>query len=308
MSTFTQFNGPLGASGPSTKDLTGLIDAYTNLKAVLDRHINDDVDTNNVHKGRDYIDSVKRDIQAAIDGVLARLNTVELNKVDKPAAGHLVNNTELDGYATLDKLADELDKYTSTEGMSEILRYYVKDTEFDALRAVVESTRDSFLEFKNNFNTSTVGGLFVQELNGVLAATEYLLGMLHVKRVIDFTEWQTVLMQFAGTGAVEDTGTNGLYVIGKLSDDWSDDKTPPTLNIYKSARAFIKYENDAPFDAVIDMVVTKHGEAAFTGAINAIISKQPGSWNNLRFHLCRCTDYEGKEAIYLCVSMFMHVV
>lgn len=302
MSTFTQFNGPFATSGPSTKDLTGLIDAYTNLKATLDRHINDDIDTNNVHRGRDYIDSVKRDIQAAIDAVLARLNTVELNKVDKPAAGHLVNNTELDSYATLDKLADELDKYTSTEGMSEILRYYVKDTEFDALKAIVESTRDSFLEFKNNFNTSTVGNLLVQELNGVLAATEYLLGMLHAKRVIDFTEWQTVLMQFAGTGAIEDTGTNGLYVIGKLSDDWSDDKTPPTLNVYKSARAFIKYENGAPFDAVIDMVVTKHGEASFTGAINAIISKQPGSWNNLRFHLCRCTDYEGKEAIYLCVS------
>lgn len=302
MSTFTQFNGPLGASGPSTKDLTGLIDAYTNLKVTLDRHINDDIDTNNVHRGRDYIDSVKRDIQTAIDTVLTRLNAIELDKVDKPAAGHLVNNTELDNYTTLDKLADELDKYTNTEGMSEILRYYVKDTDFSALRAVVESTRDSFLEFRNYFSESIKDRTFVLELEGIFTAAEYLLGIIHVKRVVDFTEWQTVSMQFAGTGAIEDTNTNGLYVIGKLSDDWSDDSTPPTQNIYKSARAFIKYEDGAPFDAVIDMVVTKHGEAAFTGAINAIISKQPGSWNNLRFHLCRCTDYEGKEAIYLCVS------
>ena len=302
MSTFTQFNGPIASRGPSTTDITNLIDAYTNLKSILDRHMNDDIDTNNAHRGHDYVESVKRDIQSAIDGILARVNTLELNKVDNPANGHLINSSELNDYVTVNTLRSRLAEYISNTDLTNLLQSYVKHEDYDRFETVVSEACNSYDLFVRQFKEIETEEFdtTILELDKALSSAEFILSVLRARRMIDFTEWQTVSMQFAGTGA-EETQTNGLYVIGKLSDDWRDDKTPPTQNIYKSARAFIKYEDGAPFDAVIDMVVTKSNDS-FTGAINAIISKKPNSWNNLCFHLCRCTDYEGKEAVYLCVS------
>ena len=39
MSTFTQWNGPQGASGPSAKDMLALVEAYNNLSTKLAAHI-----------------------------------------------------------------------------------------------------------------------------------------------------------------------------------------------------------------------------------------------------------------------------
>ena len=39
MSTFTEWNGPPPARGPSTKDVLALIDAYNNANATLVQHL-----------------------------------------------------------------------------------------------------------------------------------------------------------------------------------------------------------------------------------------------------------------------------
>lgn len=301
MSTFTEWNGAGGSHGPSTRDITGLIDAYTNLKNSLDRHINDDIKTNNAHRGKDYVEEVKLELANIINNqIFPQIRRLTDGKADKPASGHYIDSNEAMQYATHDELADELAEYYKKSEMTTMLTGYVKTEGLESLSQIVGQNKALFDQFVNYFDIENDPLVLV--CKNVLGATEYLLGALHARRVIDFTEWQTVAMQFAGTGAVEDANTNGLYVIGKLSDDWSDDSHAPSHNVYKSARAFVKYEDGAPFDAIIDMVVTKHGDASFTGAMNAIVSKQPGEWNNLRFHLVRATGYDGKESIYLCVS------
>lgn len=300
MSTFTEFNGPGHAFGPSTKDITGLINAYTTLKNSLDAHINDTLETNNAHRGRDALDEAKRDIANSIAQVTARLTALDTGKADKPESGHYITSTEAQGYATQAGLESALEQYYTKSGVDSMLGGYVTSEALQALTAVIDRNRALFEEFADRFEIDENDSLSAA-CKGVLSAGQYLLGMLHVRKVIDFTEWQTVAMQFAGTGAIADTGTNGLYVIGRLSGDWSNDAHAPTENIFKAARAYVKYENGSPFDAIIDMVVTKsHG--AYTGAINAVVSKQAGSWNNLKFHLVFATAYDGEEYVYLCVS------
>ena len=300
MSTFTEFNGPGHAFGPSTKDITGLIDAYTTLKNSLDAHINDTLETNNAHRGRDALDEAKRDIANSIAQVMARLTALDTGKADKPESGHYITSNEAQGFATQAALESALEDYYTKSGMDSMLGGYVTSEALQALTAVIDRNRALFEEFADRFELDENDSLSAA-CKGVLSAGQYLLGTLHVRKVIDFTEWQTVAMQFAGTGAIADTGTNGLYVIGRLSGDWSNDAHAPTENVFKAARAYVKYENGSPFDAIIDMVVTKsHG--VYTGAINAVVSKQAGAWNNLKFHLVFATAYDGEEYVYLCVS------
>ena len=300
MSTFTEFNGPGHAFGPSTKDITGLINAYTTLKNSLDAHINDTLETNNAHRGRDALDEAKRDIANSIAQVTARLTALDTGKADKPESGHYVTSTEAQGFATQAGLESALEQYYTKSGMDSMLGGYVTSDALQALTAVIDRNRALFEEFADRFELDENDSLSAA-CKGVLSAGQYLLGTLHVRKVIDFTEWQTVSMQFAGTGAIADTGTNGLYVIGRLSGDWSNDSHAPTENIFKAARAYVKYENGSPFDAIIDMVVTK-SRGVYTGAMNAVVSKQAGAWNNLKFHLVFATAYDGEEYVYLCVS------
>ena len=297
MSTFTEWNGPQGYHGPSTKDIAGLINEYQELARKLTEHVNETVPNYDVHHVKSYVEDVKTQLQRTISALEAALN-------DKQDSGSYVEEavlTEiLKGYTTKGLVESTLEDYVTGSSFAEALTLYVPKELYDNYVDANDRLVSSIKAFVDKFNIDDEN--MTASFNGILAASGYLRGRLHVHEIIDFTKWVTVNMQFAGTGSPNDAFTNGLYVIGKLSDDWSDDEHRPTRNIYKAARAFIKYEDGSPFDAIIDMVITKHGEESFTGAMNAIVSKQPGDWANLRFHLVRCTSTEGNESIYLCMS------
>ena len=245
MSTFSMFNGPMSSNGPSTKDITGLIDAYTNLKSVLDRHINEKAEDNNVHYTKDYVDSIKTELLSSLSGVLSRLNSVELNKADAADLHDL--DTRLHNFVGNSELTDILGDYATINSVNTLVGQYASKQLLNQLQSLVDSNRQAFDEFTNKFNIDQEGAA---TFNNVFEVTEGIIGTLKCVNYIDITKWQVVSMQFAGTGSTDDATTNGLYVIGKLSDTWSGNNTP-TRNIYKSARAFVKYENCHPFDAIM---------------------------------------------------------
>ena len=297
MSTFTEWNGPAGYHGPSTRDIAGLINEYQELSRKLLEHINETVPNYDVHHVKSYVEDVKVQLQQTITAIERALST-------KQDSGEYITSPELTeilkGYTSKELVEGTLEDYIKGTALESTLSLYVSKDLYESYIETNDTLIQAIKSFVDRFNIEddNITACF----NGILAASGYLRGRLHAHEIIDFTKWVTVAMQFAGTGSPNDASTNGLYVIGKLSDDWSDDIHAPTRNIYKAARAFIKYEDGSPFDAIIDMVVTKHGEASFTGAMNAIVSKQPGAWGNLRFHLVRCTSTEGIESIYLCMS------
>jgi len=313
MSTFTQFNGPLGTGGPTTRDITGFIDAYNKLSNTLNEHesalLGPDKDPHGIKEYiKTSIDLLEREVHGN-----ARNFSIILDDITP------VENA-LDAVEKLYNLIQQKADNNSISTLENTVANKAEQADLEALEANVNTKANSAnvynksevynkQEADNSFATKEEIANVVEQdeynkaVLKVFEATEYLKGKLWASKYIDFTDWKLVALQFAGTGSPNDAFTNGLYVIGKLSTNWDGQHKPATdKGIYKAARAFIKYEDGSPFDAIIDMTCTKHNDT-FTGAINAIVSKKPGSWDNLRFHLVRCTYGDNsEEAVYLCMS------
>ena len=101
---------------------------------------------------------------------------------------------------------------------------------------------------------------------------------------------------------MSDTSTNGAFIIGCLSLDWSDDVNAPAEEYaHKAARAYVKYVNSNPFDAICDMVVTNTDEG-YVGSLTVHLAKKAGTWKDLAFHLILGTNSKHTKCVYLAVS------
>lgn len=312
MSTFTQFNGPQGSYGPSAKDMAELIAAYNQLSTQLNSHIQKTVafseETGVTESG--FVHGVK----TALDQFYVKLT----GKADKTAFNELqrlVEETSNVANANKTKLTNTeaqvsintSEVATLKTNTSELTRKVgVHGTDISALKALTTELEQSvsvLMEVHELLNVLSFAdnGATVAQFEPIISSAKYILGKIHALKIIDFTQFAEVNAQFAGTGAMNDTVTNGLYVLGKLSSDWTNQGNAPTTNIFKAARAYIKYENTKPFDAIVDMCCSTNG-TDFNGAITAQVSKGANEWTGLQFHLVSATDNKGEKAIYLCIS------
>ena len=297
MSAFTQFNGPQGSSGPSAKDITAFIDAYNQLSVKLAAHI-EAVAPNDasVHGIVTYINQVKDELNAAIG---AKAENVTLNEVRATAqaaatkdelSAAVTNMQQLiagkaeskDLTAKADKTAVEALQNGATALAASVDLLKAEIAKYSAITDLDDSTKAAF--------------------NVIIETSEYFIGKLKAAKVIDFTKWAHFSAPFAGTGSLNDTATNGAYILGCLSLDWEqDDNAPDEEHAHKSARAYIKYVNSNPFDAIADMSVTKAADG-FIGSLTVHLAKKSGTWKDLAFHLIAGTNSKHKECVYLAVS------
>ena len=70
MSTFTEWNGPPGGRGPSTKDVLALIDAYNNMSAVLSKHL-ESTAADNVHSFASALKEAISGLESSVNASLA---------------------------------------------------------------------------------------------------------------------------------------------------------------------------------------------------------------------------------------------
>ena len=295
MSTFTQWNGPQGTYGPSAKDITALIDAYNQLSIKLTAHVESVAPTDStVHGIVSYISNIKTQLEALI-GAKAEISA--LNEIRTTAEAAATQ-------AALTTAVQNLNELIAGKADTSLLEDKANVTTVATLSSKINSVENTLTELKDNYTEHTkhiTDDSISLAFDCAIKSAEFIIGTIKALKYIDFTQWHTVDAQYAGTGSSADTGTNGLYVLGKLSDDWSDDANAPTSNKFKAARCFIKYENTHPLDAIIDMTATKTNED-WSGEIQVIVSKEANEWPNLQFHLCHGTYSDGKEAIYLCIS------
>ena len=297
MSTFTQFNGPQGSSGPSAKDITAFIDAYNQLSVKLTAHLEATAPNDAaVHGIVSYVNSVKTELNAALG---AKAENTALNDVrstaqaaaTKDELSAAVTNMQqlIAGKAESKDLTAKADK-TSVEAVQNGVAALA--TSVDLLKAeVVKYTAIT------DIDDSTKAAFSV-----IIETSEYFIGKLKAAKVIDFTKWAHFSAPFAGTGALTDTATNGAYILGCLSLDWEqDENAPDEEHAHKSARAYIKYVNSNPFDAIVDMSVTKTADG-FVGSLTVHLAKKSGTWKDLAFHLISGTNSKHKECVYLAVS------
>ena len=309
MSMFTPSNGPTPIgnvpSGPaSVTQITDLINAYSALAAKLNNHIADDY-SENVHE-------VKTQVEEYIGNELGLPNAVatlqaqvakigDLSSLDTQAKNNLVAAiNELVAAIDLKASTSALNSYkTQLEDADRVLDGKITAEEGARTRADtnLQNAIDALSATLTNFMSTFTEDNDTLIYDGILKATTALKGKLYVDTLIDYTKWSTVKAQYAGTGSQIDVETEGLFVLGMLAEDF-ENVTVANSNKPKAGRAFIKYVNDEPFDAVVTMSAT----GLTTGELVATVSKESTAWAGMTFVLVKATDQNGTPHAYLCIS------
>ena len=296
MSAFTPWNGPQQYSGPSTKDITELINAYNNLSRELAAHVNALAPTDtSVHGIVNYVTDIKNELNALLAGKASVMALDEVRNTANAAAtqsslSQAVSslNSLIAGKADSELLGTKTDKVT-TEAMQRAIE--TLSSLLDGLRAEWENLDSHLL-----INDTTIA------VDCAIKTTQYIIGKLKAYKSIDFTKWAHFAAPFAGTGSLEDTSNNGAFILGCMSLDWSDDPNAPAeAYAHKAARAYIKYVNSNPFDAICDMTATKTDEG-YIGSLTVHVTKKANTWPDLAFHLIVGTNSAHEECVYLAVS------
>lgn len=316
MSMFTQFNGPQSLSGASAKDMLALINAYTELATELHEHMqktvgfseSSDVEGSKVSGFVHGIQEVINMIQSKLSNKAALTDFNELSSTFNTTSGKLdklikhisEGDTSIDHrMGVLESAKDDLSERTETledsvKGISTSLNG--GDGEDGIIKTLSDlddmvATLNEHAELLAAEGTNAMTATFEK----VVSSAKYLLGTLYAKKYIDFTSWQTVNAQFAGTGTVTDAKTSGLYLLGKMSTNWEHDDNP--IELPKPCRVYVKYNNTKQMDAIIDATVSDG-----KGSIQANVSKSEGLFNDLRFHILHGTSVSGKECTYIALS------
>ena len=296
MSTFTQWNGPQGASGPSAKDMLALVEAYNNLSTKLAAHIEAVAPTDTaIHGIVSYVKDIKTQLEALI-GTKATTEALDTVKTTADAAATKIalneavaNIEELIAAKASNSALDEKADKTTTAALS---------NQITALITVVDNLKTDYESHIAHITDEVV----LLAFDCAIKTATYIIGKIKAFKVIDFTKWAHFSAPFAGTGSLSDTSTNGAFIIGCLSLDWSDDVNAPAEEYaHKAARAYVKYVNSNPFDAICDMVVTNTDEG-YVGSLTVHLAKKAGTWKDLAFHLILGTNSKHTKCVYLAVS------
>ncbi len=302
MSTFTEWNGPSAGRGASTKDVLALIDAYNQVNAALSKHI-ESTATDDVHR-----------FNSALQEALAELsNTLSATIASKAETATV---TALSTRVSANESAINVETSRAQGAESEIAASVTAETaraqtQENTLNAAIEALEASFNLFRESYSQAAGQISFddnvTTTVEGIVAATEYFIGAVRVRQLVDYVEWTTLSAQFAGISSNDDgTKSNGVYVLGRLSEEWDPDKGFAEIVKQKSARVYIKYINDRPFDIVVDISATgaEKGKISCTASfLKEWSSDDPDdAWEDMTLHLMSNTDSSGAAHVYLGIS------
>jgi hypothetical protein len=140
------------------------------------------------------------------------------------------------------------------------------------IRAMIAQLNTDLTTFKNQILNAQ--GLLKIGINTDEDAT---VGNLFVKDLIDFTAWKYLAAPLRPIANM--TGGHVCAILGQLSFDYrATAANVPGTNKTKSGRAFIKFVDTMPWNAIVDMSATPDpalvtGNVKFTGAISALAAK-----------------------------------
>ena len=302
MSAFTEWNGPAAGRGPSTKDVLALIDAYNSLNTTLTKHLAS-TDIDDVH-------NFKTALEAAVAGAESALKAAIDMKADSAAVSILSetvasNRNDITSESERAKGIEEtLAEAIATENKRALKKELELDEAINALESALINTKEIFSQALSRISFDDDVTTIV---TGVLAATEYFIGMVKVRYLLDFVGWKTFNAQYAGTGTADgSTKTNGVYILGRISEEWDPDKGFTDEFNRKGARAYIKYVNDRPFDLVVDMVSTgtEYGKITCLASFKKewTVDDTEDAWEDMTLHLLTNTDSSGTAHVYLGIS------
>lgn len=324
---FTEFNGPQldALRGARTSDITALIDAYSRLSSKLEGAF--EGDNSILSQAKNYADTVVAALKQTVLGTNAATfitDTIDNERHQSVldainALNDYIKSVAIKASENESALENKIDKDELDSGDRIIRKSYVDEAlenKIDASRLTTTDNNRIITKEDLDGLESDISDVIEQYykpdeddnnlwhiMSDFIEATKYVTGCIKAKKYIDFTQWQTVSAQFAGTGA-EETHTAGIYLIAKVSDIYDDWKVIGDNHAiqYKPCRLFVKYVDHHNFDAILDVVVARGKDGKVTGTITATVAKEKGSWQNLAFHVVEGSDVHGKMSCYIGVS------
>lgn len=314
-SPFTEYNGPAVPGQQSIlKLIKELQEAVTALQGSLNTHTNSTVDSTAVHSARSYING--KLAEKANNSDLANLvttasmnNAIELAVRNKqntltfdvaPTAGSL-NPVESNGiYSAIQEVIGMLEGYQTALAFDDApTAGSANPVKSDGVYTAITNVISSLNTLASNFNitNSTVS------VSKALKSTNRLIGRLNAKDTVDFTDWTAYTMPYAGIITDPTTNTSGAFILGMLSDDWSDETGSQLLAQYrnKPCRVYLKIANNHYLDAVLDCTATYDG-VYYNGSITASVTREADSYESLGFYLYACGDATGTRHVYVCMG------
>lgn len=277
MSAFSNWNGPGCGGGPTLPQVTTLEQLISQL-ATLSNQVNQinqlAVDTASEYSSHTNDSNAGSKHQSLSDNIAqanTRIDTLitNLQSITLPFA---LQGQWADTLGTL-RTSINNNALLTAEGLNEV------DNLIEALeQSVIGFINNGFIDFRNmQYIRAPNRNLKAISVNGTLT-------------------------EATGPGS----GPRIVAVLGYLSSDWTGTNNPlntaPLSSQAKAATAYVKFVDDDPWDAVIDVAATYQvSEHAWTGSIDALVSQTP-SRDGLTFHLVKGTTTIGNEVIYLAVE------
>jgi hypothetical protein len=330
MSTFSNWNGPQGSNVRAT-DLIELANAYSNLATQLSQHMNAHIDdagatvhglnlstniedpsANKVPTSATVatvISALKQDIQDIENAIEAlRLGTikpgVENNVVYRSQISTSIDNTPSDNPVSetavknyVDGSIANIDPAQFDIAGSTLPSWAAATT--DSINAVTGLVNDIAAALSYDQDTGKIG----EYIAAVVAATDYIKGVIHADTAIDFTKDAVVA---ARNYVIDDTSQasdepKALYILGELSELW-DENGPEDFDKQKSATVFVKMtNNDRQFNLIANVTATETSRGVYNGAISVTASLGNTGLSNLTFYLIS-GSHNNEPHVYVAMS------
>jgi hypothetical protein len=333
MSAFSNWNGPGGCGGgggtlPQIQTLESLIAALDQLsqivnadKSTMEDHITDTVASKpGLHGIQTSLDTLKQDIMTLVNNLLGpdtNPGTIRyLIKQNENAIATLQTNTSWT-IGKENEYARMVNVLSGFLGATINVRSYIDtiDAKIGPLGAypTVADKIDSVIQALSQFRHDLIAGAPGMQIRVPIQTEEDIqTGKINVSELIDFDKWYrraVALRPVANVG-----GGQQVAILGYLSQDYrpSQSMAPGGSHKDKPAIAFIKYINDRPWNAVVNMTATSESPDIWQGSISALASKSgdrrpypnsdTGPYPPLRFGLYVGSLSDSSKCIYLGVQ------
>lgn len=272
MSTFTSWNGP--CLGPSTKDITGLIDAYTNIASRVTAIEGSCLDKTIINDSFKDINNNTNTINNAINSINANIKSIvsDISSINGDISN--IDSIFTDVNANIDRVNSNIEAINTslTSDIGNITN------DIGNINSALTAVNTNIANI--NSDMSNILGKFITDNNtGNIVGIN---GPLSVDAELEFVNYS---LMNAGTWAATKLSDEhvfaGTYILGEVTQLNINDLTEP-----KHARAFIKYINSKKFDATVDIIVTKGSDNKIKGSLKVFITRDdPDSWTGLKFYL-----------------------
>lgn len=267
MSTFTDWNGPQGGSGPRAADLIQLANAYSDLVTKLNQHMAQQTSSDNVHQSKDYVDRIKSEIIAMIPDVSSYITQLTADGryaklADLPSFGDFATRAMLNNYAQVSALNDYLKKsdLTTEQVILDI------QSDIQTLKDWVES------------DSKEIPELIANHVTGMIKATEQ----------VKFN-WK----KFGATvGGSNDRGV--FYILGQL-DERAGTAYLRLTDSQQSFAAVIDFAITTELNAQAEVIDYKDGQLGITTDVDKT------DLSNVHFLIVKGTA-AGKQHVYLAIQ------